>query len=221
MLHLLDHIEVSPTCKKPLTCLDELTAAKLIIRGAVDWCRVVVISFRVTFRFIVVFYIWVSQNENIIICSEQRYFDLKGTRNPEFCVPKSSDWTQWSKKNPSISLNGTKWVTRSSPPARYGRHRLPSSTCKQNRGLKRLAIQLHSKCEDSPCNHGGMMLVSPLCVYIKKISPKSFWVILWGFPIHGILQKLRSQNTTGVIPAYWFQGRNQGLSDYHNLYKRW
>lgn len=170
MLHLLDHIEVSPTCKKPLTCLDELTAAKLIIRGAVDWCRVVVISFRVTFRFIVVFYIWVSQNENTIICSEQRYFDLKGTRNPEFCVPKSSDWTQWSKKNPYISFNGTKWVTRSSPPARYGRHRLPSSTCKQNRGLKRLAIQLHSKCEDSPCNHGGMMLVSPLSVHQENFS---------------------------------------------------
>lgn len=58
-------------------------------------------------------------------------------------------------------------------------------------------------------------------VYIKKISPGAFWVILWGFPIHGFLQKIRSQNTTGVIPAYWFQGRNQGLSDYHNLYKRW
>ena len=42
-----------------------------------------------------------------------------------------------------------------------------------------------------------------------------------GFPIQGCLQKIRSQHTTGVIPAYWFQGRNQGLSDYHNLYKRW
>lgn len=91
---------------------------------------------------------------------------------------------------------------------------MPSSTCKQNRGLKRLEIQLHSKCEDSPCNHAGMM-------YINKISPGAFSVILLGFPIQGFLQKIRSQNTTGVIPAYWFQGRNQGLSDYNNLYKRW